>query len=101
MQLHNENKLDEMSIILQNIMKLVPSLPSESEVELPDGGKVKYDSTNFFKILLGGDQLTVARVRGTQCLFRGIDKAMERLQGIIPVQEDWHARMNFMKVRIL
>ena len=49
MQLHNENKLDEMSIILQNIMKLVPSLPSESEVELPDGGKVKYDSTNFFK----------------------------------------------------
>ena len=95
MQLHNENKLDEMSIILQNIMKLVPSLPSESEVELPDGGKVKYDSTKFFKILLGG------RVRGTQCLFRGIDKAMERLQGVIPVQEDWHARMNFMKVRIL
>ena len=49
---------------------------------------------------MGGDQLTVARVYGTQCLFRGIDKAMEHLQGIIPVQEDWHARMNFMKVRI-
>ena len=44
MQLHNENKLDEMSIILQNIMTLVPSLPSESEVELSDGGKVKYEA---------------------------------------------------------
>ena len=42
MQLQNENKLDEMSIILQNIMTLVPSLPSESEVELSNGGKVKY-----------------------------------------------------------
>ena len=101
MQLQNENKLDERSIILQNIMTLVPSLPSESEVELPDGGKVKYDSTKFFKILLGGDQLTIARVHGTQCLFHGSDKAMKCLQGIIPVQEDWHARMNFMKVRIL
>ena len=59
MQLQNENKLDEMSIILQNVMTLVPSLPSESEVELSDGGKVNYDSTNFFKIVLGGDQLTV------------------------------------------
>ena len=90
-----------MSNILQNIMTLVPSLPSESEVELSDGGKVKYDSTKFFKILLGGDQLMVARVCGTQCLFRGIDKAIEHLQGIIPVQEDWHARLNFMKVRKL
>ena len=62
---------------------------------------MSYDSTKFFKILLGGDQLTIARVRGTQCLFHGSDKAMKRLQGIIPVQEDWHARMNFMKVRIL
>ena len=59
MQLQNENKLDEMSIILQNIMTLVPSLPSESEIKLTDGGNVYYDSTVFFKILLGGDQVTV------------------------------------------
>ena len=54
MQLQNENKLDEMSIILQNIMTLVPSLPSENEVELSDGGKINYDSTNFFKIYTFG-----------------------------------------------
>ena len=29
------------------------------------------------------------------------DKAMEHLQGIIPVQEDWHAGIFFMKVIIL
>ena len=62
MQLQNENKLDEMSIILQNIMTLVPSLPSENEVELSDGGKINYDSTNFFKIPLGGHQLMVVEL---------------------------------------
>ena len=51
-----------MSIILLNIMTLVPSLPSENEVELSDGGKINYDSTNFFKIPLGGDQLMVAEL---------------------------------------
>ena len=62
MQLQNENKLDEMSIILQNIMTLVPSLPSENEVEHSDGGKINYDCTNFFKIPLGGDQLMVVEL---------------------------------------
>ena len=43
-------------------MTLVPSLPSESEVEFSDGGKVNCDSTNVIKILLGGDQLTVVEL---------------------------------------
>ena len=43
-------------------MTLVPSFPSESAVELSDGGKINYDSTKFFKILLGGDQLTVVEL---------------------------------------
>ena len=62
-------------------MTLVPSLPSESEVELSDGGKVKYEALKFFKIFLGSDQLTVARVYGTQCLFRGFDKVNGTITG--------------------
>ncbi len=62
--LHNENKLDEMSKILDHLMKFVPTLPKEGEIS-PDASKVTFDNTRFFKILLGGDQLTAARVRGT------------------------------------
>ena len=57
-----------------------------------------YDTTEFFKILLGGDQLTVARVRGTQALRQTEDTAVNHLQGLIPVIEDWHARMALVKV---
>ncbi len=66
--LHNENKLDEMTKILDHLMKFVPTVQKEGEISLPDASKVTFDDTRFFKILLGGDQLTAARVRGTQAL---------------------------------
>ena len=42
--------------------------------------------------------MTVARVRGTQALRQTEDTAVNRLQGLIPVIEDWHARMALVKV---
>ena len=96
--LHNENKLDEMSKILDHLMKFVPTLPKEGEISLPDASKVTFDDTRFFKILLGGDQLTAARVRGTQALRVTQDKACDRLHGLIPVVEDWHSRMALVDV---
>ena len=98
MILKNESKLDEMSSILEQFMKLVPTEPAEGLHVLPNGSTVPYDNTQFFKILLGGDQLTVARVRGTQALRASEDKAVDRLEGVIPVVEDWHARMTLMIV---
>ncbi len=57
-----------MSKILDHLMKFVPTWPKKGEISLPDASKVTFDDTRFFKILLGGDQLTAARVRGTQAL---------------------------------
>lgn len=96
--LHNENKLDEMSKILHHLMKFVPTLPKEGSATLPNGSKLEYDDTEFFKILFGGDQLTAARIRGTQALRVTQDKAVDRLQGLLPVAEDWHARMALVDV---
>ena len=93
----NENKLDEMSQILEHIMKFVPTIHKQKVVSVP-GGSVEIDDTRFSKVLLGGDQLTAARIRGTQALRSTHDKAVDRLEGLIPVSEDWHARMNLMKV---
>lgn len=79
-------------------MMLVPTLPAEGKLTLPNGEELDFDDTKFAKIIFGGDQLTVARVRGTQGLRLSEDKAVDRLEGLIPVIEDWHVRMSLMKV---
>ena len=58
-----------MGKILEHLMTFVPTLPSEGELTLPNGSRIEFDNTSFSKILLGGDQLTVARVRGTAVKF--------------------------------
>ena len=94
--LHNENKLDEMGYIME-FMKLVPQQPDEAIAVLPNGDVLEFDNTQFSKILLGGDQLTAAKARGTQAIRR-TESITNRLQGLIPVIEDWHVRMSLMKV---
>ncbi len=78
--------------------KYIPTKSSQEELTLEDGTTRMIDKTEFHKILLGGDQLTVARVRGTVALRVTHDTAEEQLSGVLPVVEDWHARLTFMKV---
>ena len=49
-------------------------------------------------ILFGGDQLTVCRSRGAQAARCNDDVAVERLDGVTPVTEDWYARLTLMRV---
>jgi len=67
--LRDENKLDEMNDILHHFMAYVPTLTREGELTLPNEKTITVDDTSFSKILFGGDQLTAARVRGTQALL--------------------------------
>lgn len=99
MILKNENKLDEMASILEYFMQLVPTVPAEGVYTLPNGHELSFDDTRFCHILFGGDQLTVARVRGTQALRATEDKVVDRLEGVVPIVADWHARMTLMIVR--
>lgn len=96
--LYDENKLDDMAHILDHYMSLVPAVEKEQEATLADGNKIKFDNTYFFPILFGGDQMTVARIRGVQLLRDTEVKRADRFEGIIPVVEDWHTRMTVMKV---
>ena len=52
--LQNENKLDEVTIIMERF-KLVPTLPKMETLSLPDGKCIEYDDTKFAKVILGGD----------------------------------------------
>ena len=95
---HNENQLDEMSQIMECLHKYVPSESHNEQFELPSGNEltVKYDK--MLHILVGGDQLTVARMRSVQETLHNSNSASERLEGLVPVVEDWHAKVIFLKV---
>ncbi len=62
--LYNETKLDEMAHILDHYMTLVPTVKMNGHLQLSNADLLQIDDTTFFSILFGGDQLTVARVRG-------------------------------------
>lgn len=87
-----------MKHILAHYMKYVPTLSAEGILICPNGREVIYDDTRFDRKLIGGDQLTVARIRGTQYLRASEDKRVDRYEGLVPVVEDWHARMTLLKV---
>ena len=70
-----------MADILDCLGKYVPSI---EKIEYQDEDELKY-------ILLGGDQVTVACVRGAQRMCQNSESGQRRLQGFIPVVEDWHA----------
>ena len=60
--------------------------------------KLQTEIDHFCQILIGGDQVTAARVRGSQSIRRNSDNGRMRLDAFIPVVEDWHTKMCFMQV---
>ena len=82
-----------MGKILAPYMKLVPTVEAEGHLQLPNGSVIAFDDTRFFSILFGGDQLTIARNRGTQVLRDTQERRCDRFEGVLPVVEDWHSRM--------
>ena len=79
-------------------MTLVPTIEAEGQTQLPNGATLNFDDTLFFLILLGGDWLTVARIREVQLRLDTHLKRVGRFEGLVPVVEDWHTRMTFMIV---
>ena len=77
----------------------VPTIMSEDTIYLPDQTTRTLENPQFSKVLLGGDQLTAAR--GATTLRLSHQKASYRLEGVVPVVEDWHARMTLLKVSCL
>ena len=78
--------------------KLVPTIENTTQQDLPDGETIEKDESRFFDILFGGDQLTVARMRGVQNIRDTQARLSDQFKGILPVIEDWHSRMISMKV---
>jgi L1 cell adhesion molecule like protein len=88
--LKNENIGSEMVEILSHLLQYVPSkecanlvyIPGRNQMVLKPGAVVHH-------VLFGGDQLTAARARGAIMAMANNPTPQQRLEGVIPVIEDW------------
>ena len=71
---------------------------AERNYVCPNGYEFPVDYTRFDSKLIGGDQLTVSHIWGTQLMRSSQDKCTDHYEGLISVVEDWHARMILMQV---
>ena len=82
--LKNENKTEEMVEILEELHKQYVPISGSTK----DTKSVKIVE----KVLFGGDQLTEERARNATDGRSDGDSEYERLEGLIPKVEDWHAK---------
>jgi hypothetical protein len=85
----NENRGDDMVDIMAHLHQYVP------RVDLSEGTTSGYKSSEhvwFHKVLVGGDQLTAARARSSKMHMANGQTPYQRLEGLIPVAEDWHTK---------
>lgn len=94
----NENKGDEMVDILKHLHQYVPSVPFFTDQVISTGEDVKEEKASIRRIIVGGDQLTSARIRAGQKGKLNGQSPAKRLEGIVPAVEDWHAKANFLGV---
>ena len=90
----NENKVDEMCMIMNSLHKYVPK--ATHQITNQDNRPISEEF--FHEVLFGGDQLTACRSRAAQTARCNDDNPVERLEGLIPVVEDWHARLTLTRV---
>eukprot|EP00731_Ephydatia_muelleri_P006937 Em0003g1185a len=94
--LKNENKIDEMTEILTDLHQYVPCVTQEESASLSTGQVVTKKTEYMHRILIGGDQLTVARMRSAINIKNNSWTATGRLEGFIPVAEDWHTKAIYL-----
>ena len=87
----NETKYDDMIDILEEYKKYIPSSSVTLQEPIPESNVT--EDKSYVTTLVGGDYLSVARDRGAQLI-----REMHRLNGMLPVAEDWHAKVCLLEV---
>jgi len=82
---------------MEELQKYVPTHTCHIKHSLPNGDFYTVEEQAIHPILSGGDQLTCCRC-GAQSLRCNHESTLDRLEGLVPVTEDWHARLTLVKV---
>lgn len=94
----DETSYEGMIAILEALQKYVPSKHTDME-QIP-GTDTKEEKT-FITTLVGGDYLSAVRARGAIAIRSNSELKEHRLEGLLPVAEDWHAKVCLMQVSII
>lgn len=87
--------------IMSHLYQYVPSKECTNLVYIPSTNEfVQKESALVHQQLFGGDQLTVARARGAITAMANNPTAQTRLEGVVPVVEDWHTVVILLQVHI-
>ena len=85
----NETKLEDMISIMESLHKYVPGRLHTTSVTSEPGETFDLTDTVCYKILFGGNQLTVAQARRAQVQRKNSSLTEHRLDGFLPIAEDW------------
>lgn len=94
--MYNENKGDEKIKIAKHVHQYVPIIEHENQIHLTTNNvtvDVTEHSSVLHQLLFGDDQLTAARIRGAQQAKCNSVTAAKRLDGLVPVIEEGHAKV--------
>lgn len=96
----NGTRHDEMIDILEAYKKYVPStvVPLSQDEQIP--GDNATEDRSYITTLVGGDYLSAVRAREAQYIRSSSELRERRLSGILPVAEDWHAKVCFIEVSV-
>ena len=79
---------------MESLQQYVPHIRKTSSVPVP-GQSGEYEEVHhdfFHHTLFGGDQLTKVRAEGAQRMRSNSQNKTDKLSGLVPVIEDWHAK---------
>lgn len=87
----SETAHDQMIDIMEHYQQYVPMMTEVDKLSIPGVGEREVHADRFHHLLFGGDQLTAKRGRGSQHVRSNSLRGKDRLEGLKPVVEDWHA----------
>lgn len=97
----SETKHEDMIAILDELHKYVPMQTStDTIVNAHTSTEMTLTTDYFHHVLFGGDMLTAKRARGAQRIRENSNRGRDRLEGLVPVVEDWQAKMCLLCVSI-
>lgn len=94
----DETSYEGMIGILEALQKYAPSKLVDIKHQIP-GSEIQQEKT-FITTLVGGDYLSASRARGAIYIRSRSELQEHRLQGLLPVSEDWHAKVCLMEVSV-
>lgn len=87
--------------ILEHLHQYVPTSEVEETIEIEGQPERKVIIDHFHYLLFGGDLLTEMRAGTARNIRNNSERGRDRLEGLLPVIEDWHTKVCLLEVRLL